>query len=78
VVDPTPGFATPRTPFAFAWTFTGGVTMILGSQVDVAASPGSSVAQLRIPAPLAPGMSATVTVTNQAGLQTTQTWVLGP
>jgi hypothetical protein len=78
VVDPTPGFATPRTPFAFAWTFTGGVTMILGSQVDVTASPGSSVAQLRIPAPLAPGMSATVTVTNQAGLQTTQTWVLGP
>jgi hypothetical protein len=78
VVYPTPSSGVAQAPFAFGWTFTGGVTLVAGSRVDVTSSPGSTTAQLRMPDPLAPGMSATVEVVNRAGLRTTQTWILGP
>jgi hypothetical protein len=77
-LDPTPNFNTAQTPFVFAWTFAGGAALVPGSQVDVTTSPGKSVIQIQVPSPLQAGMSATVAVTNKAGLTTSYTWNLVP
>ncbi|MEI6226903.1 MAG: hypothetical protein WCS72_19350, partial [Deltaproteobacteria bacterium] len=74
VLDPTPVFNAAQTPFTYSWAFTGGVSPVGGSQVDVAGSPGSSIVQVSIPNPLQAGMSATVVVRNRSGLTTTYTW----
>jgi hypothetical protein len=78
VTDPTPAFNAAQVPFTFAWTFTGGVAAVVGSQLDVTGSPGSSVVQVSIPNPIQPGMSATVVVTNKGGLKATYSWNFVP
>jgi hypothetical protein len=77
-LDPTPNFNTAQTPFTFTWSFTGGASLVAGSQVDITSSPGKSVLQVQIPNPLQSGMSATVLVTNAAGLTASFTWNLVP
>ncbi|MEI6226481.1 MAG: hypothetical protein WCS72_17180, partial [Deltaproteobacteria bacterium] len=76
-LDPTPNFNTAQTPFTFTYAQTGGA-FVAGSQIDVTSSPGKSVIQWTAPATLVPGMSATVTVTNKAGLTATYTWNFVP
>ncbi len=77
-LDPTPSYNPPQTPFTYTWTQTGGA-FVTGSQADVTGSPGSSTIQWTAPATLPwTGMTATVVVTNQAGLTTTQTFVFIP
>jgi hypothetical protein len=77
-LDPTPNFNTAQTPFTFTWTAANGVSFVAGSQVDVTSSPGKSVIQVSIPASLTPGMSATVTVANKAGLTASYSWNFVP
>jgi len=73
-LDPMPSGAAAETPFTYAWTQTGG-TFVDGSQVDSLRNPGGSEIQWTAPNPLVIGMTATVVVTNIAGLTATQTFV---
>jgi hypothetical protein len=77
VLDPTPGFATPETPFTFAWTQTGG-SFVASSEVDNTASPGKTVIQWSASNPYAAGSTVKVAVTNKDGLQATYTWNFVP
>jgi hypothetical protein len=76
-VDPTPGFEVPQTPFTFRWSQSGGA-FVSGSEVDVATSPGRSTIEWTAPSPLAQGMTATVLITNAAGLTTSHIWTFSP
>ncbi len=73
-LDPMPNGATAETPFTYAWTQTGG-NFVSESQVDSLSNPGGSEIQWTAPNPLVIGMTATVVVTNMAGLTATQTFV---
>jgi hypothetical protein len=78
VVDPTPAFNTGQTPFTYAWSSTGGISLTPTTQLDVTTSPGRSLVQVIVPNPVQVGMTAQVIVTNRAGLKATYSWVFVP
>ena len=77
VLDPTPAFDPPGTPFAYSWTQSGGA-FASGGLSEVTSSPGQTGNGWQAGPTIAPGSSVNVTVTNRQGLSTSYTWNFVP